>query len=69
MRKLTVLLFWVAVGAGCHKDVNPDCVVQNRTCYCTTELNPVCGCNGETYSNSCHAQCAGVRYTKGECGK
>merc|ERR1719158_1282830 len=31
------------------------------------EWDPVCG-NGQTYSNSCHANCAGVHhYTGGEC--
>ena len=36
-------------------------------CVCTEQWEPVCGLDGETYSNSCFAECVGVAFTMGEC--
>ena len=35
---------------------------------CIEVYEPVCGCNNQTYSNSCYAQSAGITsWTDGEC--
>ena len=41
-------------------DVAPIVVAQNEAMACTQQYDPVCGVDGQTYSNSCVASVAGV---------
>ena len=54
----------------CQPDEFPDGVCTPIPGACTTLWDPVCGCNGVTYSNECEADKAGVRVAHhGECGQ
>jgi hypothetical protein len=72
-----VLLSTMLVASGCQRPATratpptAECIDPakiNPDGICTMDYNPVCGCNGQTYSNACAAGNAGVRtYTAGPC--
>ncbi|HLO55056.1 MAG TPA: Kazal-type serine protease inhibitor domain-containing protein [Saprospiraceae bacterium] len=57
-------------GKGDDPTPDDDCKGKPVKKTCTSLFEPVCGCDGKTYSNACTAEAAGVkRFKKGECGK
>jgi Kazal-type serine protease inhibitor domain len=70
MKSLIVALLLTTIFS-CQKEevIVDDCVEKPQSnAVCTKQYDPVCGCNGKTYGNSCMANAMGItNFTMGAC--
>ena len=69
MKNISVLLLAFLL-ISCDEDSSTPCQLSEKDedMACIEIYQPVCGCNNETYSNSCYAGRDGVTsWSEGEC--
>lgn len=75
MKTLLRFLFVLFVGTSffaCQSEDDPDVCIDesiiNPLVVCSRNFEPVCGCDGITYTNNCEATQTGIsKWEEGEC--